>query len=183
VEGANGAEGQATASCTGGAGRVKAIPLQLLPAGSTFLTSYSTILRLSLLLFLISSHSDIEARGLLLDEIKKWLHLRVCAQRLDRIEVLRQILLAEERMNHAMTDFMQAYDGELFGVDFVAFLPPILLGVEVMLRHLTVERATAEGTSDTLYVSHMRAPPFRAWPPEIFLLVEKRAYGQPFHAK
>ena len=36
VEGANGAEGQATASCTGGAGRVKAIPLQLLPAGSTF---------------------------------------------------------------------------------------------------------------------------------------------------
>jgi hypothetical protein len=107
----------------------------------------------------------------------------VCAQRLDRIEVLRQILLAEERMNHAMTDFMQAYDGELFGVDFVAFLPPILLGEEVMLRHLTVERAMAEGTSDTLYVSHMLAPPFRAWPPEIFLLVEKRAYGQPFHAK
>jgi hypothetical protein len=38
-------------------------------------------------------------------------------------------------------------------------------------------------TSDTLYVSHMLAPPFRTWPPEIFLLVEKRAYGQPFHAK
>jgi hypothetical protein len=71
MEGANGAEGQATASCTGGAGRVKAIPLQLLPAGSTFLTSYSTILPLYLLSFLISSHSDIEARGLLLDEIKK----------------------------------------------------------------------------------------------------------------
>jgi hypothetical protein len=71
VEDANGAEGQATASCTGGTGRVKAIPLQLLPAGSTFLTSYCTILHFSLLFSLIYSHSDIEARGLLLDEIKK----------------------------------------------------------------------------------------------------------------
>ena len=107
----------------------------------------------------------------------------MCAQRLDRIEVLRQILLAEERMNHAMTDFMQAYDGEGFGVRVVFLLLPVLLSIEVMSRHLAIEWATAEGTSDTLYVSHMLAPPFRAWPPEIFLLVEKRAYGQPFHAK
>jgi hypothetical protein len=68
-----------------------------------------------------------------------------------------------------MTNFMQAHDGELFGVSFVAFLPPILLGVEVMARHLFVERATAEGASDKLHVSHMISPPFRVWPRETFL--------------
>jgi len=60
---------------------------------------------------------------LLLNEIEKRLHLRVCSQRLDRIELLCKTFLVEEHMNHAMTDFMQAYDEELFGVGFAVFLP------------------------------------------------------------
>src|SRR4030095_561508 len=56
-----------------------------------------------------------------------------------------QILFAKERMNHAMTDFMQAQDGKGFGVRFVFFLLPVLLRIEVMSRHLTVKWATAEG--------------------------------------
>jgi hypothetical protein len=50
-------------------------------------------------------------------------------QRLDGIEVLSKILLSEERMDHAVTDFMQVHDGKRFGVGFVFFLPPVLLGV------------------------------------------------------
>jgi hypothetical protein len=58
------------------------------------------------------------------------------------------------------TNFVQAHDGELFGVGLAAFLPPIFLGVEVMARDLAVKRATAEGACDRLRVGHMIAPLF-----------------------
>jgi cell division GTPase FtsZ len=44
-------------------------------------------------------------------------------------------------------------------------------------------QVTAEEASDNLNVSHMIAPPFRVLPRAPFLLVDKRAHGQPFHAK
>jgi hypothetical protein len=107
----------------------------------------------------------------------------VSSQYLDCIKVLRQMLLAEERMNHAMTALLQPYDGELLGVDFVAFHPPILMGVEVVSHHLAVEQATVEGASDRLHIGHIFSAPSRVWPRETLLWVEQRLDGQPFHAK
>ena len=75
-------------------------------------------------------------------------------QGLDRIEMLRKILFAEERMNHAMTDFMQAQDGKGFGVRFVFLLLPVLLRIEVMSRHLAIEWATAEGARIRMATIH-----------------------------
>jgi hypothetical protein len=112
------------------------------------------------LLFFVSSHAHIEARGLLRDELEERPHRGVRSQGFDRVEVLRQVLLAEERVNHAVTNFMQGQDGELFGVGFVTLLPPILLRVEVMACHLAVEWATAEGAGDRLPVGHTIAPLF-----------------------
>jgi hypothetical protein len=82
----------------------------------------------------------------------------VRSQGLDRIEMLRQILFAKERMNHAMTDFMQAQDGKCFGVRFVFFLLSELLGIEVMTRHLTVKWATAEGARIMIDTGHKIVP-------------------------
>jgi hypothetical protein len=105
-----------------------------------------------LLLFFVSPHAHIEARGFVRDELEERLHGRVRSQGLDRVEVFRQELLAEERVNHAVTDFMQGQDGERLGVGFMSLLPPILLRVEVMARRRAVERAAAERAGDRLCV-------------------------------
>jgi hypothetical protein len=63
---------------------------------------------ISLLLSLVSSYSRIKARVLCLNELEERPYFRVRPQRFNRIEMLCKILFAEERMNHAMTDFMQA---------------------------------------------------------------------------
>jgi hypothetical protein len=86
--------------------------------------------------------------GLLLDELEERLYLRVRSQCLDRVEVFRQVLLAEERMNHSVADFTHADDGERFGVGFVTLLPPALLGVKVMARDLAIEQAAAYERKD-----------------------------------
>src|SRR5215510_5398179 len=99
----------------------------------------------SLLLSLVSPYARIKARFLCLNELEERLYFRVRPQRFNRIEMLCQILFTEERMNHAMTDFMQAQDGKGFGMRFVFLLLPVLLRIEVMSRHLAIEWATAEG--------------------------------------
>jgi hypothetical protein len=109
---------------------------------------------------LISPHPHIEAWRLVLEKLEERLHCRVRSQGLDRVEVFGKVSLAEERMNHAVTDFVQAHDGECTGMEFVAFFPAVLLGVEVMARDFAVERATAEGAQDRLRVGHMILPPF-----------------------
>jgi hypothetical protein len=125
---------------------------------------------ISLLLLFVSPHAHIEAQGFVRDELEERLHGRVRSQGLDRVEVFRQELLAEERVNHAVTDFMQGQDRELFGVSFVAFLSPVFLGVEVMARHRATKRAVTEGARDRWRVGHIISPP-------VSLLVEQRAHG------
>jgi hypothetical protein len=68
----------------------------------------------------------------------------VRSQDLDRVNLFRQVLLAEEHMNYAVTDGLQAYDREGLGVDFTALRPSMLLRVEVMSTDLAVEWAAAE---------------------------------------
>jgi hypothetical protein len=83
-------------------------------------------------------------------------------------------------MNHAVTDSMQAHDRELFGASFATFLPPIFLRVKVVVRHLAVERTTAEGASDWLYVGHMLSPFYAHGCEKPSLLIEQRPHAREF---
>jgi hypothetical protein len=78
--------------------------------------------------YLVASFLCFSARahrspGLVLDKLEERLHGRVRSQGLDHIEVCGQGLLAGERVNHAVTDFMQGQDRQRLGVGFASLLP------------------------------------------------------------
>jgi hypothetical protein len=131
---------------------------------------------ISLLLSLVSSYSRIKARVLCLNELEERPYFRVRPQRFNRIEMLCKILFAEERMNHAMTDFMQTQDGKGFRVRFIFFLLPVLLGIEVMSRHLAMEWATAEGACSRLNIGHRIVFPFRMLPWQFLCFFLRQQY-------
>jgi hypothetical protein len=97
------------------------------------------------MLGVISTHPHLKTRGFPFDKLEKRLHRRLRPQGVNGIQALHQVALAEERMNHAVTDFMQAHDRKLIGLGFIRLFLAILLGVQVMARHGAIKRAATKG--------------------------------------